>query len=345
MTQQILLDHPLSYALTAIADVPVVYLQQFWQTVHKVPNTKDIIIFKLDTQEITYTVDMFRAILKLPVETPDNPFLAPVTIEIIKSFMNKKKEAIQYPRFIKLVIADLMNKFPDIPQRVDENYHSIKYDTPLVSMYTPGNVLVRGMLIPDAFLTGEIYTTDDFKEYETVFVGVDVPMNQPQPVVSTQGTHRSTPRAYRTHTVSTASPQGKKRKQTAGESKKVDEEKDVDMGSLETMTEEMQTPIPTPHRSPRINLSLDKNITRELTDIVPIPTTTTSKTLHSKRCISSKYSNLPATYDLIQYNLKPSIAATIIEDRDAFRSEYACIGLTPPIHAACLEKLSSSTPF
>ncbi|GKA59669.1 hypothetical protein Tco_0758982 [Tanacetum coccineum] len=31
----IILDHPLSYALTAIADVPTVYLQQFWKTVSK----------------------------------------------------------------------------------------------------------------------------------------------------------------------------------------------------------------------------------------------------------------------------------------------------------------------
>ncbi|GKB84690.1 hypothetical protein Tco_0956962, partial [Tanacetum coccineum] len=106
-------------------------------------------------------------------------------------------EAIQYPRFIKLIIVDLIKKFPNIPQRIDEDYHSIKDDIPLVSVYTTGNVLVREMLIPDEFLTKEIRATDDFKEYETVFVGVDVPMNQPQPVVSTQGTHRSTPRAYR----------------------------------------------------------------------------------------------------------------------------------------------------
>ncbi|GJT26085.1 hypothetical protein Tco_0906360 [Tanacetum coccineum] len=45
---QILLDHPLSYALSATADVPV-----------------------------------------LPVETLDNPFIAPVNIETIKVFMNK----------------------------------------------------------------------------------------------------------------------------------------------------------------------------------------------------------------------------------------------------------------
>ncbi|GKC06359.1 hypothetical protein Tco_0997969 [Tanacetum coccineum] len=224
---KIFLDHPLSYALTATADVPAVYLQQFWQTVLKVPNTKDTMRFKLDTQEITYTVDMFRATLKLPVETPDNPFVAPVTIEIIESFMNnvgyqgvvdkinilqlfhvlinrtnvdyaalllwdfmnnvfQKKNVIQYPRFINLIIADLIEKHPSIPQRHDEDYHSIKDDTPLVSVYSVRNVLFRGMQIPYAFLTADICTNDDYKEYETVFVGVDVPMNQPQPVVSTQ---------------------------------------------------------------------------------------------------------------------------------------------------------------
>ncbi|GJQ96110.1 hypothetical protein Tco_0007249, partial [Tanacetum coccineum] len=47
-------------------------------------------------------------------------------------------------------------KLPDIPQRIEEDYHSIKDDIPLVSVYTTGNVLVREMLIPDAFLTAEI---------------------------------------------------------------------------------------------------------------------------------------------------------------------------------------------
>nr|GEX86890.1 hypothetical protein [Tanacetum cinerariifolium] len=63
----------------------------------------------------------------------------------------------------------------------------------------------------------KICATDDFKEYETLFMMVDVLMNQPQPVVSTQGTHRSTPRAHMTPTFTT-SPQEKKRKQTAKES-------------------------------------------------------------------------------------------------------------------------------
>ncbi|GJZ39559.1 hypothetical protein Tco_0586122 [Tanacetum coccineum] len=73
------------------------------------------------------------------------------------------------------------------------------------------------MRIPDAFVTDEIRATDDYKEYEMVFVGVEVPMNQPKPVVSTQETHRTTPRAHRTPTLTAVSPQGKKRKQSAGE--------------------------------------------------------------------------------------------------------------------------------
>ncbi|GKD49802.1 hypothetical protein Tco_1278778, partial [Tanacetum coccineum] len=84
----ILLDHPLSYALTATADVLVVYLQQFWRTVSKVPSTKDTIKFMLDTQEFAYTVDMFHGILHLPVETPENSFVTLVNIETIEAFMN-----------------------------------------------------------------------------------------------------------------------------------------------------------------------------------------------------------------------------------------------------------------
>nr|GEZ75939.1 hypothetical protein [Tanacetum cinerariifolium] len=178
-------------------------------------------------------------------------------------FMNnvkQKKEAIQYPRFNKLIIADLMKKFLDIPQRIEEDYHSIKDDIPLVSVYTTEDVHVRGMLILDEFLTEEIRATDDFKEYETVFINVDVLINQPQPVVSTQGMHRSTPSARRTPTL-TASPQGRKRdhndddsedrlepKSHKDNSKHVDDDDDKDnekvekeeggeMGSLETRTE------------------------------------------------------------------------------------------------------------
>ncbi|GKB44366.1 hypothetical protein Tco_0889308, partial [Tanacetum coccineum] len=85
----ILLDHYLSYALTAIIDVPAVYLQQFWRTVSKVPDTKDTIKFLLDTEQFIYIVDMFRDTFQFPMETPENPFVAPTNIHTIEAFMNK----------------------------------------------------------------------------------------------------------------------------------------------------------------------------------------------------------------------------------------------------------------
>nr|GEV82211.1 hypothetical protein [Tanacetum cinerariifolium] len=104
----------------------------------------------------------------------------------------QKKEAIQYPRFIKLIIVDLMTKFPNIPKRLEEDYHSTKDYVLLVSVYTTGNVLVRGMLILDAFLTAEIRETADFM--------------------------KGTPRSLRSPTVFASPQEKKKRKQIAGES-------------------------------------------------------------------------------------------------------------------------------
>ncbi|GJT68067.1 hypothetical protein Tco_1019547 [Tanacetum coccineum] len=279
-----------------------------------------------------------------------------------------------------------MEKYPSIPRIHDKDYHSIKDDTLLVSVYSVGNVIFRGMQILDAFLTAEIRTTNDYKEYEIVFVRVDVPMNQPQLIVSTQGTYRSSPRAHRTPTLTTTSPEGKKRKQLAGETSspgkplkeeiekmvegdedeesyasefadsmindyvddsgtriepgsrkehsenvndddeaiekemKDDEiekeetndniekmnavvkEKDNDEGASGTMdfrNEKMQTPIPTPTRSHRKDLSSDKTIYEELTATVSPTTATTSKdsstSKHKKRPISYKMKILPGS--------------------------------------------------
>ncbi|GJS74150.1 hypothetical protein Tco_0706991, partial [Tanacetum coccineum] len=188
---QILIDHALSYALTTTADVLAVYLQQ---------------------KEIIYTVDMFHSTFKFPVETLNNPFIAPTTIEYIQPFMKivgyqgevDKVSAFftkclaqlwqtmfKYPRFTNFIIADLMKKFPSIPQRLEEDNHSIKDDIPL-----------------------------EYKEYVKVFVGVDVLTIHPQPVESTQGTIR-TSSAHKTPTPTAISSDvfqnKRKRKQIAGE--------------------------------------------------------------------------------------------------------------------------------
>ncbi|GJR69750.1 hypothetical protein Tco_0015815 [Tanacetum coccineum] len=316
-----------------------VYLQQFWKTVSKVPDTKDTIKFKLDTQEIIYTVEMLCDTLHLPVETPSNPFIAP------------------YPCFTKRIIADLMKKYPSISPRLEEDYHSIKYDISFMSVYTMGNVTVRGMLISDAFLTDEICATDDYKE--------------------------TTPRAHKTPTLNAASPQGKKRKQsdekTSSPSKslkvtikqkhvvegeqddesyaskfvasmlndddddsgnrlepgshkenpkvihdddddadnkaeKKDEKKDDEMGSLEIRTKKMMW---------RRKGYMIKNMERKCVTIDEF------WKVHQKvdQVLHKIVPQLAerATNDLIESNLKPMVADTIIQDRDAFQSQVLAL--------------------
>ncbi|GJU35109.1 hypothetical protein Tco_1183463 [Tanacetum coccineum] len=188
---QILLDHPFSYDLTATTDVPAVVgyqgfidkvspfytnnLAQQWHTMFKVFN-RCLTTRTSGHDQTKINIDqMFHAMINRT--NVDHAAL------IWWDFMNnvkQKKEAIQYPRFNKLIITDLMKKFLEIPQRIKEDYHFIKDDIPLVNVYTTGDVRVRGMLIPDEFMTEEIRATNEFKEYETVFMNVDVTMNQPQ---------------------------------------------------------------------------------------------------------------------------------------------------------------------
>ncbi|GJZ85318.1 hypothetical protein Tco_0650657, partial [Tanacetum coccineum] len=72
-------------------------------------------------------------------------------------------------------------------------------------------------------------------------------------------------------------------------------DKTQETGSLETRNEKMQTPITLPHRSPRTNLSLDKTISKELTNTISPSTTTTSQVIPK---IASN-----ATNDIIEDNL------------------------------------------
>ncbi|GJR47146.1 hypothetical protein Tco_1315249 [Tanacetum coccineum] len=223
----------------------------------------------------------------------------------------------------KLIITDLMKKFLSIPSRLEEDYHSIKYDIPFMSVYTTGNVTVRGMLISNAFLTKEFRATDNYKEYETVFVKKQstTPILPPSDdrerdeiteanllSLTLQKTTLAAEAQENIAKVQEKLAEEDIEKMIEGEedeesyasefadsmfnddddSEKKDEKKDDEMDSLENRTEKMQTPIPTTPRSPRITLSSDKNIVQELTDTVSLSTATTSKYPQKEIHISSK---------------------------------------------------------
>nr|GEY95451.1 hypothetical protein [Tanacetum cinerariifolium] len=207
----------------------------FWKTVKQVPNAKDNIRFTIDKETFTYTVDVFRDTLKLPVETLDNLFIEPVDLKFIKRILKivgyegivdkRLKEkyhsikddiplvSVYTTRNVTfrgmLILGEFLTddihateEYKEYKKRLKEKYHSIKDDIPLVSVYTTRNVTFRGMLILGEFLTDDIHATEEYKEYKKVFVRVDVPMMHLQPVESTQRTIR-TPSAYRIPTYTT----------------------------------------------------------------------------------------------------------------------------------------------
>ncbi|GKB06890.1 hypothetical protein Tco_0835123 [Tanacetum coccineum] len=61
---EILKHHPIAPALTTSATVPMVYIQQFWQTV-KFDESKTIMRFKIDQHEVDFFLDTFRTLLQL----------------------------------------------------------------------------------------------------------------------------------------------------------------------------------------------------------------------------------------------------------------------------------------
>ncbi|GKA31099.1 hypothetical protein Tco_0717404, partial [Tanacetum coccineum] len=66
-------------------------------------------------------------------------------------------------------------------------------------------------------------------------------------------------------------------------------------GSMETRNDQIQTPIPTPTRSPRKDLSLDKTISEELKTPVSPTTATTSKSKNKRGFTSNKTKILPGS--------------------------------------------------
>nr|GEY67359.1 hypothetical protein [Tanacetum cinerariifolium] len=178
---QTLIDHALSYTLTATANVLAVYIQQFWKTVKQVPNANNSIRFMIDRETVTYTMDMLRDTLQLPVETPDQPFIEPANLKFIQRFLKIVGYEGIFDKLNVFYINNLAQQCKRCSRsssRLDEYYHSIKDDIPLVSLYTMRNVIVKEMLIPNEFLTDDICTTMDYKEYEKVFGRVDIPTIQ-----------------------------------------------------------------------------------------------------------------------------------------------------------------------
>ncbi|GKB51071.1 hypothetical protein Tco_0901824 [Tanacetum coccineum] len=252
---KILLDHPLSYALTATADVLVMYQQQFWKTVHKVPDTEDTIKVSyqgvVDKVSALYTKNlaqpwqtMFKDdILLVSVYTTRN-----VTVRgmlIIDTFLTKGIRATNDYKEYETVTPTLTIASPQGKKRkqcVGESSSSQK------SL----KITIRQKHVGEGEKDKQSYDDVDYFDNRLEL-----------------GSHKENPEHVDDD--------------DDNEEEKKDEKEVDEMGSLEIRTEKMQIPLPTTPRSPRINLSSDKHIAQELTDTISLSTPTTSKDPHKQR--------------------------------------------------------------
>nr|GEX12623.1 hypothetical protein [Tanacetum cinerariifolium] len=275
---KILLDHPLSYALTATADVSVVYLQQFWRTVSET---------KINILQLFHTV-----INQTNVDYA--PFLW-------WDFMNQ---------FIKRIIADLMKKFLDIPQRIEKIIMQSKmifpwytpraHRTPTLTTSTQGKKRkqnVRESSSPDKSLKISI------KQQKVVRGNKDDDDLEDRLELEC---HKD-----KLEYVDDDDDKG---------AKKVDEEEGGEIGSLETRTKNKYNNLPGAlRRMCRRQGYMIQNMERKCV------TTKQFWKTHNQvnQVLQQSVSQLAekAIEEMIENNLKPCIAATIIKDRDAFRSK------------------------
>nr|GEZ02531.1 hypothetical protein [Tanacetum cinerariifolium] len=216
------------------------------KTVSKVPDSKDTIKFKLATQEIIYIVDMFRDTLHLLVKTPNNPFIAPVNIEIIQSFMKR----VGYHGI------------------VDKCLYNGDYDSSRDNDF-------------GCILTDEIRATDDYKETTprahrtpTLIAASPQEKKRKQSTRETSSPIKSLKVTIKQNWIEPGSYK-EYPKHVDDDDENVEEKKDDEMGSLENRTKKMQTPIPTPPRSHRIYISSD--------DIIDVQTSRIYDQGHGKK--------------------------------------------------------------
>ncbi|GKD61056.1 hypothetical protein Tco_1298565 [Tanacetum coccineum] len=235
------------------------------------------------------------------------------------SNIKHKKNVIQYPRFTKLITTDLMEKYKSIPKRLEEDYQTIKDDNPLRKR--KGKQAVKESSSPKKSLKIKIRqlkptsTThlppsddqerDDLIEATQLSLALDKTAKvykEQQNVAAVENDDDFSDSlklgSYKENPSKNDNDDEKK------DGKKDDDDNDDDdnhddhalirtrvTGSSEIRTEKMQTPIPSPLRSPRTDLSSDRANNQELT--VFVTSTPTVSSQDRPKPISRRYTHIP----------------------------------------------------
>nr|GEZ29548.1 hypothetical protein [Tanacetum cinerariifolium] len=185
-------------AFLVTADVPEIYMQEFWATttVHH-----HAIRFKIDNKKHIVNLESFRDILHICPRVPGQSFVEPLFEEEILAFIyflrhnarnvdyaylmwedfvyqvehkvSKKSNEMYCPRFTKVIIHHFMSKDPSISRRNKVNWHYVRDDhmfstIKLVSRHQ--NTQQFGALLPIELTNEEIRNSNVYKEYYAVAI-------------------------------------------------------------------------------------------------------------------------------------------------------------------------------
>nr|GEU82490.1 hypothetical protein [Tanacetum cinerariifolium] len=181
---------PFYKAFLVTADVPEIYMQEFWATatVHH-----HSIRFKMDNKKRIVNLEYFREMmhicLRLPGQTFDDLPFEEEHLAFLRFLRHsreikrltddaKKSNKMYYHRFTKVIIHYFMTNDPSIPRRNKVKWHYVKND----QMFTTIKLVSRhqntqqfGAMLPIGLTNEDIKNSKAYKEYYEVATGVAPP--------------------------------------------------------------------------------------------------------------------------------------------------------------------------
>nr|GFB84011.1 hypothetical protein [Tanacetum cinerariifolium] len=195
-------DHVTSFLITA--EVPEVYMHQFWNTIKKIKDT-DAHRFKLDKKKFLIDTEVFREILQICPRLSNKDFVEPPSEEEMafkstnlvrnvdyvallwedgmfhadnREISSARKENMPYPRFTKVIINHFISKDKTISMRNMINLHTVRDDTLLGTLKFVSKIQDYQQyeaLIPKEMINQDIKDSKAYKTYLAFATGQGTP--------------------------------------------------------------------------------------------------------------------------------------------------------------------------
>ncbi|GKC76240.1 hypothetical protein Tco_1127014 [Tanacetum coccineum] len=178
-------------AFLLTAEVPVIYMHQFWATIAK---HKASYRFKIDHKRFFVNVEVFREILNICPKVRGKAFDEPPTEEEALSFIrelghigeiklitsSKKQDKLFYPRITSNISSVLAKKDKSISMRNRMFMHTARDDSLLGTMRfvsRHADTQVYGAILPQAITNQALLDLVAYKTYYAIALGAEPPIS------------------------------------------------------------------------------------------------------------------------------------------------------------------------